>query len=78
LSDPTRSDVVTPAVPGGDDADEHRTLRIVAIGDVHCGKESHGRLRDLFAKATKQADVLLLCGDLTNYGTREEAEVLAR
>lgn len=33
-------------------------------------------LRPLFAQAAEQADALLLCGDLTDYGLKEEAEVL--
>ena len=32
----------------------------------------------LFAKIAESADVLVLCGDLTDYGTSEEARVLAK
>ena len=35
-----------------------------------------GDLARFFAKAGEAADVLLLCGDLTDYGTAEEAQVL--
>jgi Icc-related predicted phosphoesterase len=56
----------------------HRTLRIAAIGDLHCTKESAGHLRPIFEQASARADVLLLCGDLTDYGTAEEAHVLAK
>src|SRR5687768_9118550 len=52
------------------------TMRIAAVGDVHCGKNSHGTLQPVFAKVAEMADVLLLAGDLTNYGTPEEIEVL--
>lgn len=52
------------------------TIRIAAVGDIHCTKTSQGELKPLFAQASKQADVLLLCGDLTDYGLPEEAEVL--
>jgi Icc-related predicted phosphoesterase len=75
------SEAVTVAVPGEArevHEDDRRTVRIAAIGDLHCGRESHGRIRGVLAKAAKQADVLLLCGDLTDHGTREEAEILAR
>jgi Icc-related predicted phosphoesterase len=34
-------------------------------------------LRSFFAQASDEADALLLCGDLTDYGTAEEARVLA-
>ena len=52
-------------------------MRIAAVGDVHCERTSEGQLRPLFAAASQAADVLLLCGDLTDYGLVEEAKVLA-
>lgn len=51
--------------------------RIAAVGDIHCTRDSRGALQDLFVEAAKQADVLLLAGDLTDYGLAEEAQVLA-
>jgi Icc-related predicted phosphoesterase len=51
-------------------------IRFAAVGDLHCTKESSGRLRELFAHAADMADALLLCGDLTDYGLPEEAHVL--
>jgi Icc-related predicted phosphoesterase len=36
-----------------------------------------GTLRGFFAQACEAADALLLCGDLTDYGTPKEAKVLA-
>jgi Icc-related predicted phosphoesterase len=53
-------------------------IRIAAMGDVHCTKTSHGALQPLFAQITDAADVLLLCGDFTDYGLPEEARVLAK
>ena len=50
---------------------------VAATGDIHCKRTSRGELRPLFAEASEAADVLLLCGDLTDYGLVEEAEVLA-
>lgn len=52
--------------------------RIAGVGDLHCTKESAGVFRHLFAKLEGQADVLLLCGDLTDYGLPEEAAILAK
>jgi Icc-related predicted phosphoesterase len=52
-------------------------LRIAAIADIHYGKHSRGSLHDLFAEISEKADVLLLCGDLTDYGLAQEAEELA-
>ncbi|AKV00776.1 hypothetical protein AKJ09_07439 [Labilithrix luteola] len=53
-------------------------MRIAAVGDLHVTKESSGRLRPIFAQLEGRADVLLLCGDLTDYGLVEEAHILAR
>lgn len=53
------------------------SVRFAAVGDIHVTKESAGALRTFFAQAAEAADVLLLCGDLTDYGTAEEAHVLA-
>jgi Icc-related predicted phosphoesterase len=53
------------------------TVRFAAVGDLHVRKDSAGSLRAFFAQASDAADALLLCGDLTDYGTAEEAQVLA-
>ena len=53
-------------------------VRIAAVADLHTKKTGTGAFQDLFAKATESADVLLLCGDLTDYGAPEEARVLAK
>ena len=55
-----------------------RVVRIAAVGDLHCTKNSQGTLQPLFAKISESAEVLLIAGDLTDYGTPEEARVLAR
>ena len=34
-------------------------------------------MQDAFAEISRSADVLLVCGDLTEYGLPEEAEELA-
>jgi Icc-related predicted phosphoesterase len=54
-------------------------VRLAAVGDLHYGKSSRGQLQPLFAAITKvEADILLLLGDLTDYGLAEEAAELAR
>jgi Icc-related predicted phosphoesterase len=53
-------------------------VRVAAVGDLHCGKASQGALQPLFARIAEAADVVVLCGDLTDYGLPEEARVLAR
>lgn len=53
-------------------------MRIAAVGDIHCRAGSAGAVAPLLAPVNELADVLLLCGDLTDYGLVEEAQVLAR
>ncbi|HWI81990.1 metallophosphoesterase [Ramlibacter sp.] len=53
------------------------SVRFAAVGDLHVTKDSAGTLRAFFAQASEAADALLLCGDLTDYGTAEEAQILA-
>ena len=53
-------------------------VRIAAVSDVHYSKTSQGMLQSLFAQITESADVLVLAGDLTDYGLAEEARVLAK
>jgi Icc-related predicted phosphoesterase len=57
---------------------DREKLRIAAVADLHVKKTANGAFQELFAKATESADVLLLCGDLTDYGAPEEARVLAK
>lgn len=54
------------------------TVRLAVVGDIHCTKISQGKLEAMFARAAELADVLVLCGDLTDYGLPEEARILAR
>jgi Icc-related predicted phosphoesterase len=53
-------------------------VRIAAVSDIHYSKDSHGVLQPLFAQITESADVLVIAGDLTDYGLADEAKVLAR
>ncbi|HEX6632194.1 MAG TPA: metallophosphoesterase, partial [Gemmatimonadaceae bacterium] len=53
-------------------------VRIAAMSDLHCGKESVGTLHATFAQAAQEADVLVLCGDLTDYGLADEARLLVK
>jgi Icc-related predicted phosphoesterase len=54
-------------------------VRIAAVGDLHFGREGHERLGPVLnAVAAEKPDVLLLCGDLTDYGTLDEARTLTR
>jgi Icc-related predicted phosphoesterase len=52
-------------------------LRVAAIGDLHVMEDSVAPFRELFTEISNAADVLVLCGDLTNFGKTREAEILA-
>jgi Icc-related predicted phosphoesterase len=52
-------------------------IRVACIGDLHMGVDTRGKFRDAFACLDEVADVLLVSGDLTQLGTREEACVVA-
>jgi Icc-related predicted phosphoesterase len=51
-------------------------LRVAAVGDLHVMEDSVAPYRELFAEISNSADVLVLCGDLTNFGKTSEAEIL--
>ncbi|QIK78181.1 metallophosphoesterase [Sphingomonas piscis] len=53
------------------------TVRIAAIGDLHVTESNANPYRDLFVEMSGEADVIVLCGDLTNFGKTKEAEILA-
>jgi Icc-related predicted phosphoesterase len=52
-------------------------VKIAAIGDLHVVEDSVAPYRRLFHEISEAADVLILCGDLTNFGKTREAEILA-
>jgi Icc-related predicted phosphoesterase len=52
-------------------------MRVAAIGDLHVQENDDAPYRELFSEVSNHADVLLLCGDLTNFGKTKEAEILA-
>jgi Icc-related predicted phosphoesterase len=54
-------------------------VRIAALGDLHHSRTaSPGSLQPLFAQISESADVLVLSGDLTDYGLADEARSLVR
>jgi Icc-related predicted phosphoesterase len=57
---------------------DNGTVRIAAVGDLHCPRTSPDELHSLFTYVSEQADVLLLCGDLTDFGKPDEARQLAQ
>ena len=54
-------------------------VRIAAVGDIHLGRAAYGPpIQTIFAQVAERADVLALCGDLTDRGDPEEGRQLAR
>ena len=56
---------------------DRRKVRIGALGDTHYTASSGGSLQAYFQSVRVHADILLLCGDLTDHGLPEEARALA-
>ena len=52
-------------------------MRVAAIGDLHVQETDEAPYRELFAEIGQHEDVLLLCGDLNNFGKEKEALILA-
>jgi Icc-related predicted phosphoesterase len=48
------------------------------MADLHCGKNSQGQFQGLFTAAAQQADLIVICGDLTDYGLPQEAQILVK
>ena len=57
---------------------KQQTVRLAAVADLHCSKTSHGVFQPIFSQIAQSADILLLCGDLIDYGLAEEASILAK
>src|SRR5579864_699804 len=51
-------------------------MRIAALADLHFSPQSYDRIREPLGRVRDEADILVLAGDLTNYGKREEMESL--
>jgi Icc-related predicted phosphoesterase len=60
----------------GGDAPVKDIVRLAAVGDLHVPRGGHSGLQPAFAAAAAGADVLLLCGDITDYGLVEEARIV--
>jgi Icc-related predicted phosphoesterase len=56
--------------------DEKKIQRIAAVGDIHVRDSDKGKWTEFFREASRSADVLLICGDLTDTGDEVEAQVL--
>lgn len=51
-------------------------MRIAATADLHFSPQSYDRIREPLGRVRDEADVLVIAGDLTNYGKVEEMHSL--
>jgi Icc-related predicted phosphoesterase len=58
-------------------AEEKKIKRIAAVGDIHVRENERGKWTEYFKEVSRKADVLVICGDLTDTGDEVEAQVLA-
>ena len=49
-------------------------MRIAALADLHFTPQSYDRIRDQMSRVRDEADVLVIAGDLTNFGKPQEIE----
>lgn len=56
---------------------QSKKIRIAAVGDIHVKEHFRGEYQRLFSEISEKADILVLCGDLTDLGLPTEAKLLA-
>src|SRR5262249_49638804 len=61
-----------------DMSSESGSIRVAALADLHFTRAAVGTFQPLFSQVASHADILVLCGDLTDHGSLEEAQLLAR
>lgn len=55
---------------------ERQPVKIAALSDIHVTERSQAKYQTLFKEISQVADVMVICGDLTDHGHVDEAEVL--
>ncbi|MFD2598765.1 metallophosphoesterase [Sphingobacterium corticis] len=50
---------------------------VAAMADIHIKMGDRGKMREIFEEVSDHADVLVICGDLTDTGDEDEAKILA-
>ncbi|MDB5229940.1 MAG: metallophosphoesterase [Chitinophagaceae bacterium] len=56
---------------------ELKKVKIAAVADIHVRETDKGKWVGFFKEVSMEADILLICGDLTDTGDESEAQVLA-
>jgi len=54
------------------------SVRLAAVGDIHYARSSRSQFQPLWNAIASSADVLLLCGDIVDYGLPEEAQLFTK
>jgi Icc-related predicted phosphoesterase len=66
------------AKANGGMTDANGLMKVAALGDLHVREDGSTSFRDLFGEISREADVMVLAGDLTDLGKPKEAELLAQ
>lgn len=56
--------------------EEKQKIKIAAVGDIHVRETDRGKWVEYFKEVSRKADVLAICGDLTDTGDEVEAQIL--
>jgi len=56
--------------------EQKKIKKIAAVADIHIRETDRGKWSNYFKEVSRQADILLICGDLTDTGDEGEAQVL--
>lgn len=51
--------------------------KVAAMADIHIKMNDRGKMKTIFEEVSHEADVLVICGDLTDTGDEDEAAILA-
>src|SRR5262245_31535039 len=65
---------ITILQPGRRTMNDGRQVRIAAVGDLHFDANRGISLRNMFASIEENADILVLCGDITTHGKPEQMQ----
>jgi Icc-related predicted phosphoesterase len=58
-------------------AETNGVVRVAAVGDIHVKETDKGKWVEYFKDVSRNADVLVISGDLTDTGDEVEAQILA-
>jgi Icc-related predicted phosphoesterase len=63
-------------VEGTENQPVRKRTRLATVGDIHIKETDQGKWVDFFKTVSRDADILILAGDLTDTGHLNEAEIL--